>query len=107
MNSRPRRRTTARSRRRSCRCSPAAGRVRAGEGNRGGTTVEKLGGLKPAFKEDGVIHAGNSSQISDGAAALLITTSEKARELGLTPVARVHPAVLAGANPVIMLTAPI
>ena len=59
------------------------------------------------FKPDGVITAGNASQISDGAAALLMTTSEKARELGLTPIARVHTAVLAGADPVIMLTAPI
>ena len=71
------------------------------------STVEKLGTLKTAFKEDGVITAGNSSQISDGSAALLMTTSEKAAELGLTPIARVHTAVLAGADPVIMLTAPI
>jgi acetyl-CoA acyltransferase len=53
------------------------------------------------------VHAGNSSQISDGAAALLMTTSDRARELGLTPVARVHTAVLAANDPVIMLTAPI
>jgi acetyl-CoA acyltransferase len=59
------------------------------------------------FKEDGVIHAGNASQISDGAAALLITSSELAAANGLTPIARVHTAVLAGADPVIMLTAPI
>jgi acetyl-CoA acyltransferase len=72
------------------------------------STVEKLGTLKTVFKpEGGVITAGNSSQISDGSAALLMTTSEKARELGLTPIARVHTAVLAGADPVIMLTAPI
>jgi acetyl-CoA acyltransferase len=71
------------------------------------STVEKLGTLKTVFKEDGVIHAGNSSQISDGSAGLLMTTSEKAAELGLTPIARVHTAVLAGADPVIMLTAPI
>jgi acetyl-CoA acyltransferase len=78
------------------------------EGIRPGTTVEKLAGLKTVFKpEGGVITAGNSSQISDGSAALLMTTSEKARELGLTPIARVHTAVLAGADPVIMLTAPI
>jgi acetyl-CoA acyltransferase len=64
--------------------------------------------LKAVFKpEGGVITAGNSSQISDGAAALLMTTSEKAKQLGLTPIARVHTAVLAGADPVIMLTAPI
>jgi acetyl-CoA acyltransferase len=78
------------------------------EGIRAGSTVETLANLKPAFKPDGgVITAGNSSQISDGSAALLMTTSEKARELGLTPIARVHTAVLAGADPVIMLTAPI
>jgi acetyl-CoA acyltransferase len=81
--------------------------VDADEGVRRGSTVETLAKLKPAFKPDGVIHAGNSSQISDGAAALLMTTSEKARELGLTPVARIHTAVLAADDPVIMLTAPI
>jgi acetyl-CoA acyltransferase len=79
----------------------------ADEGLRRGTTPEKLGRLKPAFKEGGVIHAGNSSQISDGAAAVLMMTSDKARELGLTPLARVHTAVLAADDPVIMLTAPI
>jgi acetyl-CoA acyltransferase len=78
------------------------------EGVRRGGTLESLGGLKTVFKaEGGVITAGNSSQISDGSAALLMTTSEKARELGLNPIARVHTAVLAGADPVIMLTAPI
>jgi acetyl-CoA acyltransferase len=77
------------------------------EGIRPGTTVETLAGLKPAFKPDGVITAGNASQISDGSAALLMTTSEKARELGVDPIARVHTAVLAGDDPVVMLTAPI
>jgi acetyl-CoA acyltransferase len=77
------------------------------EGIRRGTTLEKMGQLKPAFKEDGVIHAGNSSQISDGSAALLLMSAEKAKELGLKPIAKVHTAVLAGADPVIMLTAPI
>jgi acetyl-CoA acyltransferase len=77
------------------------------EGIRRGSTVETLGSLKTPFKADGVISAGNASQISDGSAALLMTTSEKAAELGLTPIARVHTAVLAGADPVIMLTAPI
>ncbi|MFD4249229.1 acetyl-CoA C-acyltransferase [Amycolatopsis thermoflava] len=81
--------------------------VTADEGVRRGGSLEKLAGLKPAFREDGVITAGNSSQISDGAAALLMTTSEKAAELGLRPIARVHTAVLAGDDPVIMLTAPI
>nr|WP_208406714.1 acetyl-CoA C-acyltransferase [Amycolatopsis granulosa] len=83
------------------------GAVTADEGVRRGGSLEKLAKLKPAFAEDGVITAGNSSQISDGAAALLMTTSEKAAELGLRPLARVHTAVLAGADPVIMLTAPI
>jgi acetyl-CoA acyltransferase len=84
-----------------------AGLVQQDEGIRE-STVEKLGQLKTVFKpEGGVITAGNSSQISDGSAALLMTTSEKAAELGLTPIARVHTAVLAGADPVIMLTAPI
>jgi len=77
------------------------------EGVRRDTSVEKLGSLKPAFKEGGVIHAGNSSQISDGSGALLITTSEKARALGLKPLARLHTFALAGDDPVIMLTAPI
>ncbi|MEV4235361.1 acetyl-CoA C-acyltransferase [Nocardia sp. NPDC049737] len=77
------------------------------EGLRRGTTAEKLAGLKPSFKPDGVIHAGNSSQIADGAAALLITTSEKARELGLTPIARYHSGAVSGADPILMLTGPI
>ncbi|HWB66822.1 MAG TPA: acetyl-CoA C-acyltransferase [Mycobacteriales bacterium] len=76
------------------------------EGVRRETTLEKLGGLKPAFKEDGVITAGNSSQISDGSGALLIMTSEKAASLGLKPLARLHTFALAGDDPVIMLTAP-
>jgi acetyl-CoA acyltransferase len=72
------------------------------------STVEKLATLKTVFKpEGGVITAGNSSQISDGSSALLMMTGDKARELGLTPIARVHTAVLAGDDPVIMLTAPI
>ncbi len=81
--------------------------VSADEGIRRGTTVEKMAQLKPAFKEDGVIHAGNSSQISDGSAALLFMSAAKAAELGLTPLARVHTATLAGADPVMMLSAPI
>ncbi|MFC8528043.1 thiolase family protein [Nocardia sp. NPDC057227] len=81
--------------------------ITADEGIRRGSTVEKLAGLKPAFRDDGVIHAGNSSQISDGAAALLLTTPEKARELGLTPLARYHAGAVAGSDPVLMLTGPI
>ena len=77
------------------------------EGIRRGGTIESIGNIKPAFKEDGVIHAGNSSQISDGSAALLFMSAEKAKALGLKPLAKVHTAALAGADPVIMLTAPI
>jgi acetyl-CoA acyltransferase len=81
--------------------------VRADEGIRSGGTVEKLASLKTPFKPDGVITAGNASQISDGSAALLVTTSERARELGLRPLVRIHTTVMAGDDPVIMLTAPI
>jgi acetyl-CoA acyltransferase len=78
------------------------------EGIRRGGTIETLGTLKPAFDPvNRVVTAGNSSQISDGSAGLLMTTSEKAAELGLTPIVRVHTAVLAGDDPIIMLTAPI
>jgi acetyl-CoA acyltransferase len=78
------------------------------EGIRRGSTLESLGTLKTVFKpEGGVVTAGNASQISDGSAALLMMTSDKARDLGLTPIARVHTAVLAGSDPVIMLTGPI
>ena len=83
------------------------GDVTADEGIREGTTVESLAGLRAAFQADGVVTAGNSSQISDGAAALLLTTSERAAELGLTPIARVHSVALAGVDPVMMLTGPI
>ncbi|MEZ0051632.1 acetyl-CoA acyltransferase [Mycobacterium sp. MAA66] len=76
-------------------------------GIRRGGSVESMAGIKPAFKEDGVIHAGNSSQISDGSGALLFMSAEKAQSLGLKPLARVHTAVLAGADPVMMLSAPI
>jgi acetyl-CoA acyltransferase len=69
--------------------------------------IEKMGQLPPAFKEDGVVTAGNSSQITDGAAALLVMTSEKAKELGLTPRARFHGMSLAGTDPITMLTGPI
>jgi acetyl-CoA acyltransferase len=81
--------------------------VTADEGVRRGTSVEKLAALKPAFVDDGVIHAGNSSQISDGAAALLVTTSELALELALTPMVRYRAGAVTGADPVLMLTGPI
>ena len=77
------------------------------EGVRRGGTLEKLATLKTAFKEDGLITAANSSQMSDGAAALLIMTPEKAAELGLKPLAKVHTASVVGSEPVIMLTGPI
>jgi len=80
------------------------GDVTADEGIRRGTTLETLAGLRTVFKEDGVVTAGNASQISDGSAALLMTTSAKAAELGLTPIARVHSVALAGSDPIIMLT---
>jgi acetyl-CoA acyltransferase len=83
------------------------GEVRVDQGIRPGTTVETLAGLKTPFKEDGVVTAGNASQISDGAAALLIMSGRKARELGITPIARFRTFALAGVDPVTMLTGPI
>src|ERR687897_667103 len=77
------------------------------QGIRPDTSLEKLSELKPAFKEDGKITAGNSSQISDGAAAVLLMTREKANELGLKPRARVLDQTTVGVDPVIMLTGPI
>jgi acetyl-CoA acyltransferase len=71
------------------------------------STLEKLGSLKPSFKEDGVVTAGNSSQITDGASALLIMSEEKAAALGLTPRARFVQFALAADDPRLMLTAPI
>jgi acetyl-CoA acyltransferase len=83
------------------------GTVTTDQGIRAGTTLEGLAGLKTPFKEGGVVTAGNASQISDGAAALLITTSERAAELGLVPLARFHTFALAGVDPITMLTGPI
>ncbi len=77
------------------------------EGIRPDTSLEKLAGLKPAFKPDGVVTAGNSSQISDGAAALLIMERGKAESLGLKPRARFVSFSVAGDDPILMLTAPI
>jgi len=81
--------------------------VTADEGIRPDTTVDTLAKLKPAFRPDGKITAGNSSQITDGASAALIMTEEKANELGLTPRARFHSFALAGVDPIMMLTGPI
>jgi acetyl-CoA acyltransferase len=77
------------------------------QGIRPDTSLEKLSELKPAFKEDGKITAGNSSQISDGAAAVLLMSADKARALGLTPRARIKDQTTVGVDPVIMLTGPI
>jgi len=79
----------------------------ADEGIRPDSTVEGLAGLKPAFKEDGKVTAGNSSQITDGSSAVLIMSEEKANGLGLRPRARFHAFALAGVDPVTMLTGPI
>ena len=77
------------------------------EGIRATTTLEALSGLRPVFKQDGVVTAGNSSQITDGAAALLIMSEEKAAELGLAPRARFKAFAVVGVDPITMLTGPI
>jgi acetyl-CoA acyltransferase len=77
------------------------------QGIREGTTAESLAALKPAFRETGVVTAGNASQISDGAAAVLVMERGAAEAAGLTPIARVHTVAMAGVDPVIMLTGPI
>ena len=77
------------------------------EGVRAGSTYEKLASLPPCFVEDGLVTAAASSQISDGAAAVLIMSEERASQLGLTPRARFHTFAVAANDPVIMLTAPI
>ncbi|MEH7095446.1 thiolase family protein [Neobacillus vireti] len=81
--------------------------IKDDSGPRKGTSLEALASLRTSFKEDGVIHAGNSSQISDGAAALLLMSREKAEELGLKPRFRVHTRVVVGSDPTLMLTGPI
>ena len=83
------------------------GPIDADEGIRRDTSLTKLGELATPFKADGVVTAGSASQISDGAAALAVTTTDWAREHGLRPLARIHTAVVAADDPVIMLTAPI
>jgi acetyl-CoA acyltransferase len=77
------------------------------QGIRPGTTVDTLASLQASFKQDGVCHAGNSSQITDGAAALLLMSVEKAAELGLTPRARIRSQAVVGVDPVTMLKGPI
>lgn len=77
------------------------------EGPREDTSMEKLGALSPSFMENGRIHAGNSSQISDGAAAILLMSREKAEQLGLKPRFRILSRVVVGSDPTLMLTGPI
>jgi acetyl-CoA acyltransferase len=86
---------------------PTDGFLSADEGIRDETTAESLGKLKPAFLPEGLVTAGNSSQITDGASAALIMSESAASRLGLTPRARFHSFSLAGVNPRIMLTGPI
>ena len=81
--------------------------VTADEGIRPDSSVESLAKLKPAFDENGVVTAGNSSQITDGASAVLIMSEEKAKELGLKPRARFHAFSVVGVDPIEMLTGPI
>jgi acetyl-CoA acetyltransferase family protein len=81
------------------------GLITSDEGIRRDTSIAKLAGLRPAFSEDGLVTAGTSSQISDGAAAVLVMSEEKADELGLRPRARFHTFAVAANDPEIMLTA--
>jgi acetyl-CoA acetyltransferase family protein len=81
--------------------------IRADQGIRPGSTMEALAGLRPAFRPDGRLTAGNSSQISDGAAAMLIASEAAVARLGLTPRARFHAFALAGVDPIEGLTGPI
>jgi len=81
--------------------------IKDDQGPRVGTTLEALASLKTSFQENGVIHAGNSSQISDGSAAVLLMSRSKAEELGLKPRFRVHTRVVVGSDPTLMLTGPI
>jgi acetyl-CoA acetyltransferase family protein len=81
--------------------------VATDQGIRPDASLEAMAALKPAFKEDGKVTAGNSSQISDGAAAVLLMSREKADELGARPVARIFDHTTVGVDPVIMLTGPI
>jgi len=77
------------------------------EGVRGETTAEKMGKLRPAFKKDGTVTAGNASQISDGAAALVVVEEEKAKSLGLKPLARITGYAVGGVEPKWVMMAPV
>ncbi|MDQ2650287.1 MAG: acetyl-CoA C-acetyltransferase [Actinomycetota bacterium] len=83
------------------------GIVTADDGIRAGTTVEKLSGLKPAFRPDGTVTAGNACPLNDGAAAVVVMSAEKAKELGLTPLARIIASAATGLNPEIMGMGPV
>jgi acetyl-CoA acyltransferase len=84
-----------------------AGTFAADEGVRRDTSLEKLGALRPSFQADGVIHPGNSSQISDGASAVVVMSAERARDLSVAPLVRYRAGAVTGADPVLMLTGPI
>jgi acetyl-CoA acyltransferase len=77
------------------------------EGIRWDTSLEKLASLQPAFQADGKVTAGNSSQISDGAIAILVMDEDRAEQLGMKPKARIHTMVMVGVDPILMLTGPI
>jgi acetyl-CoA acyltransferase len=85
----------------------AEGLIGADQGIRRGGTLASLGALKPAFDSEGVVTAGNASQITDGAAALLVTTSDVAAHHGWRPLARIHTSVVVGDDPLLMLAGPI
>jgi acetyl-CoA acyltransferase len=85
----------------------SAPQLRHDEGIRRASSMEALAGLSPAFGENGVVTAGNASQISDGAAGVIVTTPERAAELGLRPIVRLHSGVAVGDDPTVVLSAPI
>ncbi len=85
----------------------AAVKVRRDEYPRAGTTVDKLAALRPAFAKDGTVTAGNASGINDGAAALIVSTEPKARELGRSPIARILSYATTGVDPMIMGMGPV
>jgi acetyl-CoA acyltransferase len=87
--------------------NPDGVKIGRDEGIRTGGTLEAMSTIRSAFSPGGAVTAGNSSQISDGSSAVLVTTSERAAELGLTPIVRVHTSVVAGTDPIVMLTGPI
>jgi acetyl-CoA acyltransferase len=87
--------------------NPDGVKIGRDEGIRTGGTLEAMSTIRSAFSPGGAVTAGNSSQISDGSSAVLVTTSERAAELGLTPIVRVHTSVVTGTDPIVMLTGPI